>query len=208
MINHPLTFTNGPQIVLETGDITMFAGDCVVNACNQWLVPGGGVDGALRDASKSVHIATSWRKGEKWEYPISQDNGQNTLEKQCNAIGYLPYGYVARLDVPQDSNLAFKHMLMLSAPPFERSRPEQCARLTREAYLQAFSIAENVGAKNIYIPAVGTGVYNVPVVQAAQWAVDSLQAHEWASIKHVHFVLYDLIAFHVYNSVFSLALES
>lgn len=186
------------------GDITQCHGDIVVNAVNQWLIPGGGVDGAIRDAARGQYRNQVGK-------PIIGLKQPDDFERACDLIGYVPYGHVAKVPLfKQSTDLDFKDVYLFSAPPYEKSRVGQCSRLTREAYEQAFMIAEKDGRESIYFPAIGTGVYNVPVVKAAEWAVDAIEDFQesFKSIKLINFVLYDIASHYIYRGVLEDTLQS
>jgi O-acetyl-ADP-ribose deacetylase (regulator of RNase III) len=203
MTSKTFNLSCGVAVRCSIGDITQCHGDVVVNAVNQWLVPGGGVDGAIRSAA-SDNYHTSIGK------PIVGLKQTDTFHVACEKIGYVPYGRVVKVPVPQGASLSFKDVYLFSAPPYEKSRVGQCSRLTREAYEQSFMIAENDGRESIFFPAIGTGVYNVPVVKAVEWAIDAIEDFQesFKSVKLINFVLFDIASLYIYRGVFEDTLQS
>lgn len=177
------TFQYGKlQVILKTGDIADESADVIVNAANEWLENGAGVTGAIFNAASDEFIRAS------------------------ATYGYCPPGHAVLVGNSQPSKLRCKGVIHGVCKPWHASRATHCRVLTAEMYEQCFLIAENATFTTIAFPAMGTGVYSVPVEEAAKMAYkaidDFINYAGFRSLKEVRFVLFDTTTYHIYKSLF------
>ncbi|HVZ69071.1 MAG TPA: macro domain-containing protein [Rhizomicrobium sp.] len=132
-------------------DITTLGVDAIVNAANVQLLPGGGVDGAIRRAA-----------GPK-------------LTEETRAIGKCPTGTAV---LTQGYDLPAKYAIHTAAPIWEGGyRDEEQERLLSSCYESALELADAHGIATIAFPAIGTGIYGWPAERAAKIAFETVVRH-------------------------------
>ena len=135
--------------VLE-GDITTLSVDAVVNAANESLQGGGGVDGAIhRAAGPALRVYTA-------------------------RLGHCPTGE-ARLS--PGFNLAAPWIIHVVGPVWQGGGSGE-AELLAACYRNAFRLALERRLGSIAFPAISTGAYGYPRRAAAEIAVGAMRAHE------------------------------
>ena len=131
------------KIEVVKTDITTLEVDAIVNAANETLLGGGGVDGAIHRAAGPE------------------------LFDECYLLGGCPTGE-ARLT--KGYRLPAKYVIHTVGPVWsggERGEPE----LLKSCYRSVFRIARDNGIKSLALPAISCGVYRFPVERAVKIAV-------------------------------------
>lgn len=138
------------MIEVVKADITTLAVNAIVNAANEALRGGGGVDGAIHRAAGPGLLEECRR------YP-----GCPTGEAVLTGGHRLPARYVIH-----------------TVGPVWRGGGAGEPKLLRRAYESVFRVAlEHGGIRSIAFPAISTGVYGFPKPEAARIAVSSMRSH-------------------------------
>lgn len=165
------------RISIVEGDITKLAVDAIVNAANNSLLGGGGVDGAIHRAA-----------GPKLLDECITLNGCETGDAKITG------GY----------NLPARHVIHTVGPIWHggnNGEPEKLA----SCYRKSMEVAVANGVQTIAFPAISTGVYGYPLEEAAQIAVSQVLEclNEMPSIKNVTFVLFGAKNYDIYKAILS-----
>ena len=150
------------DISIHIGDITTLDVDAIVNAANESLLGGGGVDGAIHRAA-----------------------GPELLEA-CRPLAGCPTGDAK---VTPGFRLPARWVIHTVGPLWSgggNGEPE----LLASCYRRSIEEAERVGARVVAFPAISTGVYGYPKPEAARIAVATLTALD-ADVDEVILVAFD-----------------
>jgi len=136
------------KIEVWQGDITTLGVDAIVNAANESLLGGGGVDGAIHRAA-----------------------GPQLLE-ECQQLPELRPGVrcpTGEVRATAAYDLPARHVIHTVGPVWQdgsRHEPE----LLANCYWKSLQLAEKLGALSIAFPAISCGVFGYPLHQAARIA--------------------------------------
>lgn len=163
-------FPGGKSLQLLKGDITKVPVDAIVNAANERLAGGGGVDGA-------IHLAAG---------PALRLELDEIVAKK----GKCPTGSA----VPTTAgNLPAKYVFHAVGPIFNGGADGEPEALA-SAYRSCLALAEEKAISYISFPSISTGVYGYPVDQAAPIALREVVSHlqnGTAKLQRAIFVLFD-----------------
>jgi O-acetyl-ADP-ribose deacetylase (regulator of RNase III) len=135
-----------------------------VNAANESLMGGGGVDGA-------IHRAAGPR-----------------LAEAGAAIGPCPPGE-AMATPAFDLGPPVRHVIHTVGPIWEGGEYGE-ADLLASCYRRCLEVADELGARSVAVPAIATGVYGFPPQQAARIAVATIRSTPTA-VAIVRLVAFD-----------------
>lgn len=156
---------NPPVRVLQ-GDLTREAVDAIVNAANQKLLGGGGVDGAIHRAA-----------------------GPELLEA-CRALPEVRPGVrcpTGEARITPGFQLRARHVIHTVGPVYAGHSRD--AELLASAFRSSLELAVSHGLRSIAFPAISCGVYGYPLDAAAAISARVVQERAW-SLDEIRFVLF------------------
>ena len=142
------------MIKIIQGDITTLAVDAIVNAANQVMLGGGGVDGAIHRAAGP----------ELYEVCLKVPEVRQSVSCPTGAARITP-GF----------NLPAKFVIHTVGPVYrdgQHGEPEKLAT----CYRNSLALAAENGCKTVAFPCISTGVYGYPIRDAAEIAVREVKA--------------------------------
>jgi O-acetyl-ADP-ribose deacetylase len=165
-----LTLASGRTISFDgPADITKETTDAIVNAANSSLLGGGGVDGAIHRAGGPAILA------------------------ECRTIvakiGRLAPGKAV---ITTAGRLPAKFVIHTVGPIYNDGKHGE-PELLASAHRESIRVADEHGVQSLSFPAISTGAYGYPVVDAAQIAVTAVAKtlETTTHVRAVRFVLFD-----------------
>jgi O-acetyl-ADP-ribose deacetylase (regulator of RNase III) len=159
------------MIQVVRGDITRLPVDAIVNAANQGLLGGGGVDGAIHRAA-----------------------GPQLLEA-CQSIRELRPGVrcpTGQARITPGYRLPARWVIHTAGPIWQGGGNDE-RELLASCYRNSIALAKEHGLKSIAFPAISCGIYGYPLEQAARIAVTTLLdgLKDPASPQEIHLVAFE-----------------
>jgi len=138
------------MLQIRQGDITKLSVDAIVNAANNSLLGGGGVDGAIHRAA-----------------------GAQLLEA-CRPLGGCATG---EAKITPGFKLPAKWVIHTVGPVWQGGDRGE-AQLLKNCYRNSLELALRSNVKTIAFPAISTGVYGYPKPEAAKIAITVMREYE------------------------------
>lgn len=161
------------RLELAQGDITREETEAIVNAANSTLLGGGGVDGAIHRA------------------------GGPQILKECRAIGRCPTGDAR---ITSGGRLKARYVIHAVGPVYRDGGRGEAALLAG-AYRKSLELAMQHGIRSLSFPAISTGAYGYPMVEAARIALTTVRDYlrEHPEIALVRFILFGGAAYEAFG---------
>jgi O-acetyl-ADP-ribose deacetylase len=165
------------RVATIRGDITKLGVDAIVNAANNSLLGGGGVDGAIHRAA-----------------------GQDLL-RECRSLEGCDTGSAKITDAYL---LPCEKVIHAVGPIFDDTREEICAQLLANCYTKCLELAVENDCKSIALCSLSTGIYGYPSQAAALVAIktvrDFLEGENGDKLEKIVFCTFEKKDVNAYNA--------
>ncbi|MGH8038599.1 MAG: O-acetyl-ADP-ribose deacetylase [Stenotrophomonas sp.] len=168
------------KIEVWQGDITTLAVDAIVNAANESLLGGGGVDGAIHRAAGPQLLA------------------------ECEALPQIRAGVrcpTGEVRATGAYNLPARHVFHTVGPVWQDGHRDEPALLAN-CYWKSLQLAEKMDLQSIAFPAISCGVFGYPLHQAALIAATETVAWQRShrEPRRIILVAYNAATYKAYQS--------
>jgi O-acetyl-ADP-ribose deacetylase (regulator of RNase III) len=150
------------SIEIVEADITRLDVDAIVNAANESLLGGGGVDGAIHRAAGPQ------------------------LKEACRTLGGCPTGEAR---ITKGYRLKARHVIHTVGPIWRGGTAGE-PELLAQCYRNSLGLADQHGLKSIAFPAISTGVYGYPKGPATEIAIREVNAYK-GNVQRIIFCCFD-----------------
>jgi O-acetyl-ADP-ribose deacetylase len=161
-------------LVVQEGDLTRASVDAIVNAANERMLGGGGVDGAIHRAAGPE------------------------LRSACERVPEVRPGVrcpTGEARITPGFRLTAAHVIHTVGPVYRS--PESSAPLLAAAYRSSLDLANESRLRSIAFPAISCGVYGYPLAEAAEVSLGTCRDHAGA-LAEIYFVLFGEDAYRVW----------
>lgn len=165
------------KIEIYQGDITSLHVDAIVNAANETLLGGGGVDGAIHRAA-----------------------GPELLE-ECRRLNGCSTG---EAKITKGYKLHAKYVIHTVGPIWNGGNFNE-ESLLKSCYINSLKLAETHSLSSIAFPAISTGIYGFPFDRASKIAVRTVKEfiESGESLKKIIFTLFSRKDYELFNEIFT-----